>query len=173
KRNAAFCFIAARQITHVRNIGENLLAAVFECKTGVRARGLEQSGNRRRHRHAISRAMESLQQSQSIDNRGQFPRQFAGDSKRMKTPSDLPILQQLLVADREQRTTQGRKYRQLVFGPLNGGQRGTQGLDLCAIVKRAAADQEMGNAASFEGSDVGSLHVLLKTDEAAEQKADM
>ena len=91
----------------------------------------------------------------------------------MKTPGDLAILQQLLVADRKQRTTQGRKYRQLVFGPLDGGQRGTQGLDLRAIMKRAAADQQMGNAASFERFDVGPRHVLLETDEAAEQQADM
>ena len=91
----------------------------------------------------------------------------------MKTPGQLAIFQQLLVADRKQRTTKGRKYRELVFGPLDGGQRGTQSLDLCAIVKRAAADQQMGNAASFEGFDIGPCHVLLKTDEAAEQEADM
>src|SRR5262245_31308869 len=117
--------------------------------------------------------MEVLQQSQSIGNRAQIRWQFTGDSKRMKTPGDLAIFQQLLVADRKQRTTQGRKYRQLVFGPLGGGQRSTQSLDLCAIVNRAATDQQMGNASSFKGFDVGPRHVLLKTDEAAEQEADM
>src|SRR5262245_25098330 len=72
KRNAAFGFIEARQITDVRNIGEDLLAAVFECKANVRAGGFEQPGNRRWHRHTIPRAMEGLQQSQSIANRTQF-----------------------------------------------------------------------------------------------------
>ena len=85
----------------------------------------------------------------------------------------MAILEQLLIADREQRTPQRRKHRQLVVGPLDGRQRGAQGLDLCAIVKRPAADQQMGNAARFEGLDVGPRHVLLETDEAAEQQADM
>src|SRR5262245_54439176 len=117
--------------------------------------------------------MKGLQQSQRIGNRGQFRRQFSRDSKRMKTPGQLAVLQQLLVADREQRTAQRGKYREFVFGPLDGGQRGAQSLDLCAIVNRPARDQELGNAASFEGVDVGSRHILLKTDEAAEQEADM
>ena len=68
KRNAAFGFVAARQIAHVRNIGEHLLAAMLERKADVRAGGIEQRGNRRRHRHTIPRAMEGLQQSQSIGN---------------------------------------------------------------------------------------------------------
>ena len=103
----------------------------------------------------------------------QIWRQFTGDAKRMKTPGELAILQQLFVADRKQRTAQRCKHRQLVFRPLDGGQRGAQGLDLRAIMKRAAADQQMGNAARFERLDVGPRHVLLEADEAAEQQADM
>src|SRR5262249_39702069 len=111
KRNAAFGFIATRQITHVGDIGEDLLAAVLEGKADVRAGGIEQLGNRRGYRHAIAEAMEGLQQSQCIGNRGQFRRHLSGDSKRMKTPGQLAVLQQLLVADREQRTAQRGKYR--------------------------------------------------------------
>ena len=70
KRNAAFGFVAARQLGDVRNIREHLLAAMLECKPDVRAGGFEQRRNRRRHRDVISRAMQRLQQSQRIDNRG-------------------------------------------------------------------------------------------------------
>ncbi len=91
----------------------------------------------------------------------------------MKTADPMAILQQLFVADRKQRTPQRCKYRQLVFRPLDGGQRGAQGLDLRAIMKRAAAHQQMGNPARFERLDVGPRHVFLEANEPAEQQADM
>ena len=40
-------------------------------------------------------------------------------------------------------------------------------------MKRAAADQQMGDTPRFERFDVGPRHVLLEADETAEQQADM
>src|SRR4029077_2938064 len=107
------------------------------------------------------------------DNGNDIWRQFIGDAKRMKTPGELAILQQLFVADRKQRNAQGCKYGQLVFRPLDGRERRAQGLDLRAIMKRAAANQQMRDAVRFQRFDVGPGHVLLEADEAAEQQADM
>jgi hypothetical protein len=91
----------------------------------------------------------------------------------MKTADAMAIFQQLFIADRKQRSAQRRKHRQLVFRPLDGSQCGAQRLDLCAIVKGAAANQQMGNPARFESIDVRPRHVLLVADEPAEQQADM
>ena len=91
----------------------------------------------------------------------------------MKTADPMAVFQQLFVADRKQRAAQSGKYRQLVFGPLDSSQSGAQRLDLRAIMKRAAADQQMSNAARFESFDIRPGHVLLVADKAAEQQADM
>src|SRR5687768_18040930 len=89
----------------------------------------------------------------------------------MKPADPMAIFQQLFVTDRKQRPAQSCKYRQLVFRPFDGGKRGAQRLDLRAIMKRAATDQQMGNPARFESFDVRPRHVLLVADEAAEQQA--
>src|ERR1043166_5923541 len=91
----------------------------------------------------------------------------------MKMTDAIAIFQHLLVANRKQRAPQGCKYRQLIFRPLDGRKGRTQSLDLCAIVKGAAADQQMWNSAGFESLDVGPRHVLLETDKSAEEQTDM
>ena len=70
-------------------------------------------------------------------------------------------LEQRLVADREQRPAQRREHRQLVVRPLDRGERGADRLDLLAIVKRAAADQHVRDAARLERLDVRPRHVVL------------
>ena len=47
----------------------------------------------------------------------------------------MAILEQLLVANRKQRSPQRRKHRQLIVGPLDGRQRCPQRLDFAAIVE--------------------------------------
>ena len=64
-------------------------------------------------------------------------------------------VEQLLVADREQRAAQRREHRQLVVGPLDRRQRRAQRLDLLALVEALAADEQVRHAARLERLDVG------------------
>ena len=82
-------------------------------------------------------------------------------------------LEQLLVADREQRAAQRREHRQLVVRPLDRGERGADRLDLLAIVERLAADQQVRDAARLERLDVRPRDVLAEADETPEQDADV
>jgi hypothetical protein len=52
----------------------------------------------------------------------------------MKPSAQVVILEQLFVADAEERATQRREHRQLIVGPLDRHQRRAQRLDLVAIV---------------------------------------
>ena len=100
----------------------------------------------------------------------------AGPSARGRDESrarERVILEQLFFADREQRTAQRRKHRQLVFGPLDRGQRGANRIDFLALVERLAADQQVRHAARFERLDVVARDVVAEMHEAAEQQADV
>ena len=59
----------------------------------------------------------------------------------------VPVLQELLVPDGEERPAQRCEDGQLVVRPLDGGQRGAQRLHLLAVVERASAHQQMTDAA--------------------------
>ena len=85
----------------------------------------------------------------------------------------MAVFEQLLIPDREQRSPQRRKHRQLIVWPLDRRQRGAQRLDFAAIVKRPAADEQMRDAARFERAHVRPRHVLSEADEPAEQQADV
>ena len=91
----------------------------------------------------------------------------------MESAGDAVVLEQLFVADREQRAAQRREHRQLIVRPLDRHQRGPQRLDLVAIVKRLAADEQVLHAARLERFDVGARDVLAEAHEAAEQDADV
>ena len=82
-------------------------------------------------------------------------------------------LEQLLVTNREEWAAQRRKHRQFIVRPLDGGERGAQGLDFLALVERSPADEHVGYAASLERLDVGTRHVGLPAHEAPEQQADV
>ena len=72
----------------------------------------------------------------------------------MKDAEPMPELEQLLIVDREERSLQRRKHRQLVVGPFDRGQRRADRLDFLAAVKRLAADQQMRDAARLDGVGV-------------------
>src|SRR6185369_3049882 len=91
----------------------------------------------------------------------------------MKSTGENVILEQLLVADGEQRPTQRREDRQLIVWPLDRHQCGSERLDLVPVVKRLAADEQVFDTACFERLDVGPRNVLTETHEAAEQDADV
>src|SRR5262249_10519838 len=81
--------------------------------------------------------------------------------------------EQFLVADREERAPQRGEDRALVGGPLDRREGGADRCDLLALVKRAAADEHVRNAAGFEGLHVGPCHVRSEADEPPKQQADV
>ena len=85
----------------------------------------------------------------------------------------MPVLEQRLVVDREERAAQRREHRQLVVGPLDRRERRAHRLDLLAIVERLAADEQVRHAARLERLDVRPRHVVAEVEEAAEQEADV
>ncbi len=97
----------------------------------------------------------------------------SGTRNGWKRAAEVAILEQLLVADREERPAQRGEDRQLIVGPLDRHQRRAQRLDLLAIVERRAADEQVPDAARLERLDVRPRDVLAEADEAAEQDADV
>src|SRR6187549_2017545 len=114
--------------------------------------------------------MECLKVLQCSHNRSEILGYFFGNPKWMETAKLMTILQQLLIADREEGSAQGRKDRQLIFRPFDGGEGGAQGFDLGTIMKGATADKQMRNAARLE---VWAGHIFLVADETAKQQANM
>src|SRR5687767_15991155 len=85
----------------------------------------------------------------------------------------MPVLEELFVSDREQRAAKRGEDRQLVVGPLDGREGGPQRLDFLAIVKRAAANQQMPDAAGFQGVQIRAGLISPVVDEAPEEHADL
>ncbi len=83
----------------------------------------------------------------------------SGDPEGMKAAGELVVLEQVLVADGEERPPQRREYRQLVVGPFNRHQRGAKRLDLLAVVERPPAHQQVPDTARLERVDVRTRDV--------------
>ena len=81
--------------------------------------------------------------------------------------------QHLFFADGKEWPSQRREHRQRVVGPLDRGERRPERVDLFALVKGLATDQQVGQPARFERLHVGARHVVLKVDEAPEEQADV
>ena len=81
--------------------------------------------------------------------------------------------QQMLIVDGEQRAFQRSEHRQLVVGPLDGGERRAHRLDFFAAVERLAADEQVRNAARFDRVDVRPRHVVAEADESPEENRDV
>ena len=127
-----------------------------------------------------------VQLAQQIERLADRP-QTLGQARRRRggtdagAPARAAILEQRVVADREQRAAHRAEHRQLVVRPLDRGERRAHRLDLFAIVERLAADEQVRHAARLERLHVGPRHVLhvaaaLVVDarvEAAEQQADV
>src|SRR2546425_744723 len=102
-----------------------------------------------------------------------FGGQVRRNIKRMEAPETMAVVEQLFVADREERSPQRRENGKFVVRPFDRRQRGAQRLDLGAVVKRAAANEQVRNAARFERLHIAAGHVFVVADEPAEQQADM
>ncbi len=110
---------------------------------------------------------------QRVANRLEPGRQRARDAERVEAAAQVVVLEQIVVADGEQRPAQRGIHRQLIVGPLDGQQRRAQRLDLLAVVKGLAADQQVADTARFQCVHVVARHVLAVRQEAAEQDADV
>src|SRR5258705_13781581 len=93
--------------------------------------------------------------------------------KRVKYSKALLPFEQLLVTDREQRPAQRGEYRELVVGPPDGGERGTERLHFFAIVEALAADEDVAHTPRFERAHIGLRHVFAKAQEPPEEDADV
>ena len=62
----------------------------------------------------------------------------------------VPVLEQRLLADREERAPQRGIHVQRIVGPLDGRKRRAERLDLLAIVEGASADEQVRDVARLE-----------------------
>ena len=173
ERHAAFHLVLPRQLRDVQHVGERLLAARTQHEPDVRPRVIEQRGDRVGGRPAIALPVKLAERLQGVSNRRQPLGKLAWRAKRVKGFRRVVVLEQLFVADREQRPAQRREYRQLIVRPLDGGQRRAQRLDLLTIVERLAADEEMGDSTRFERFHVRPGDVFAVADKPAKQQADV
>jgi hypothetical protein len=127
-------------------------------------------------RDVVAAAMQSLQQLQRLHDRLQMRqrRRVRWNPERMESGREPPLpVEQLFVAHRKQRSSQGREHRQLVVGPLDRGECRPDRFHFFAVVKRLAADEYMIHAARFERLRVRHGHVLAEADEPPEEDADV
>src|SRR6266566_4117559 len=85
----------------------------------------------------------------------------------------LAIGEKGVIAEREHRSTQGGIDPQLVVRPLDCREGVAQRDDLLAIVKRAAADENVRDASRLERADIGPGDVSRKVPKATKQNANM
>ena len=183
ERQAAGRLVLARELRDVQHVGERLLAGAAQHDPDMRARRVEQILDRFRDRPIVAPPMQLLQDAQG-SRRSELRDATGGRAGRSvgarsesrngwKTAEALLPLEQLLVADREQRAAQRREHRQLVVRPLDRGERRAEGLDFLAIVEGLAADEHVLDAARLERADVRLRDVLAETEEPPEQDADV
>ena len=179
-----------RELRDVERVRQYLFSTRAEREPDVRARRAEQLVQRLRHRHVVATAMEPLEDGEGFGDRSEmadFFRRLAiehgGHAERVQRvtpealrcsgPETMRPLEQRLVADREERSSERREHRQLVVRPFDRRKRGANGLHLFALVERLAADQHVRDPARLERLDVRAGDVVLPADETPEQEADM
>ena len=115
--------------------------------------------------------MEPPEQRERVGNRRQMRRDAIGRMKRVEPPGRVhePVLEQLFVANREQRAAQRREHRQLVVRPFDGGESGADGLDLFTPVEGLSADEQVRNPARLDSLEIGMGDVLVVAREPPEQ----
>src|SRR5439155_15790235 len=152
-------------------VRQDLFSRRLEREAGVRPRALEQRVNRIRDRPRVAAPMQVCQESQGAGDRLEpLGNRTARQPERVQTTIPVPVLEDLLIADREERPVKRRENRELIVGPLERGERGAHRLHFAARVEGSAADQEMADAARVQLSDVGTCDLL---GEATEQNADV
>src|SRR5256885_7645358 len=75
---------------------------------------------------------------------------MARQPERVQATVPVPVLEDLLISDREERSVEGREDRKLIVGPLDRGERGTLRFDLAPRVEGVSAYQKMADAARIQ-----------------------
>ena len=124
-------------------------------------------GDRPEMRDLVRRVLaEDLRDAERVENP-------AGESVVRLASEMVRPLEQLLIPNREERSTQRRKHRQLIVRPLDRGKGGANGLDFLALMERAPADEHVRDAARLERLDVRARDVGLPAHETPEQETDV
>ena len=177
----------ARQFGDVEHVGQHLFAGRPQDEANVRARVGEQLTDGIGDRPVVPAPVQPLQQAQRIADRHQVRRRIRGQDQLlagvaaeiprhpewMKGAEAVTEFKQLFVVDREQRTLERGKHRELVIRPFDRGERRADGFDFLAAVERFAADQQVRDAARLDCVYVRTRHVLSEADEPAEQQRDV
>src|SRR3954454_16520831 len=119
--------------------------------------------------------MELAQHGERLRDRARLlvERSALESPQRMETPMRLAEREQRVVAEGEERSSQGGEHGKLVGRPLDRGHRVPEGERLLAFVIRAAADEHVGNPARLERPDVVADEVLAETVHALEEDTDV
>src|SRR5262245_26750373 len=178
KRNTARGFPLARQFRNAEDIGESPLAGLAEDEHRVRPRGGEQRGDGLLDGAIVAPPVQVAEQAQALDDRVQvWGRRFTLTGLRyaegVQAADARAVLEQRLVAHREQWPAQGAIDGQLVIRPLDGGERGAQTLDLLPLMERLAADQHVRDAPRLERLDIRLGDVGAPLRDAAKEQADV
>src|SRR5262245_61790268 len=88
----------------------------------------------------------------------------------MQAAPGLAVLHQLLVADGEERALEGAVDRQLVVGPLHGGEGGAQALHFFARVEGLAADKRWASPRASRASTKGRVTSSLKLEKRRKRR---
>jgi hypothetical protein len=133
ERQAAHCFVGARQIGDAHDVSEDLLAVRPEDEPGVGARGSEKVVDRLLHWPGIAQVVEVTDQGKRPRNGHEVVGQrlaVLGSSRvRVAAAESVTPFEQLLVTDGEERALDGGEERQFVVGPLDRGERHAEALD--------------------------------------------
>ena len=175
ERDAAVRLVLPRELDDLQHVREHALAGRTHDERHVRARVLEQPAERLGRRTMIPPRVQRPQERERLADRLQALGQILGDVERMEPVARMrvPVLEQRLLPDREQRAPQRRIHVQRIVGPLDGRERRAQRLDLLAIVERPAADEQVRDVARLERVHVRPRDVVGELDEAAEEDADV
>src|SRR4029453_2707166 len=91
----------------------------------------------------------------------------------MERSKPLPKFKELFIVDGEKRPLQCGKHPQLIRGPFDSRQRGANGFDFFAAVKRLPPDEQMWNPASLNRIDIEACHVFAEACESSKQERDV
>ena len=116
--------------------------------------------------------------AERLDRRGDVTRRRAarlerraGAACRATSSPTATEGEERVVRQREEGPAQRREDGELVVGPLDGRERVPHGADLLALVERAAADEDVGDAPRLERAHVGAGEVVAEALEALEEEA--
>ena len=156
ERHAAGRLVLARQLGHVEDVGQRLLAARSQHESDMGTRRFEQPLDGLVDGDMIAPAVKLPQDVQRRrDGRevGRHIRRHAERAERTESIGARIAASSRAVLRRrcaKNGATQRREDRQLVVGPLDGRERRADGLDFLALVKGRARRRARANAARFE-----------------------